>query len=230
MENMENIDRFYRFLDEVSKDTDIKIAFKDESKLMKAISFILFFNKLFMTFYITTIGNTIYYPSRDWLERNPIEGLLVLSHEYVHIMDNKRFGKILYPLMYLFPQILAIFSLFTVIAFFNPAGWYFLLFLVFLAPIPSIGRKYIELRGYKMSIYALYLLFKERGYTGDLLLDRVSANSNNFNSFFVNASYYFMWPFGVQKELDNFTNELMSGNIPEGKKYRVIEAAFEKSK
>ena len=40
----------------------IKIVEKSESKLMKAVAAILFFNKGFLTDYITTIGTTIYWP------------------------------------------------------------------------------------------------------------------------------------------------------------------------
>ena len=43
---------------------DFKIVSKQDSKLMRILGKILFFNKDFMTRYITVIGNTVYVPSK----------------------------------------------------------------------------------------------------------------------------------------------------------------------
>ena len=59
---------FRSFLDHMrNAGYDIRIAFKDESFLMKLLGFLLFFTKEFMTRFTTTIGNTVYFPSREWL-------------------------------------------------------------------------------------------------------------------------------------------------------------------
>ena len=45
---------------------ELKVEFKDESKFMKFLGVLLFFNKEFMSNYSTTIGNTVYFPSRHF--------------------------------------------------------------------------------------------------------------------------------------------------------------------
>ena len=70
------------FFDEFAKNLaayDFKIKYKNESLFMKVIGFLLFFNKTFMTNYITTIGSTIYYPSREWCEKNDTAAAQVLG-------------------------------------------------------------------------------------------------------------------------------------------------------
>ena len=59
---------------------DYFICKKEDSKLMKFISKLLFFNKTFMTDYVTTIGRTIYVPS-GYISST------TLRHELVHVAD-----------------------------------------------------------------------------------------------------------------------------------------------
>ena len=84
-----------------------EVKFKDESTLMKIIDKILFFNKTFMTGFITTIGSTVYWPSRERLEQSGLGALSTLAHEYRHAKDAKKITGVLFSLLYLLPQILA---------------------------------------------------------------------------------------------------------------------------
>lgn len=174
-----------------------EIRFKDESLFMKILGKILFFNKSFMTRYITTIGDKVYWPSRKKFEDDPTASFIILAHEYVHIMD-----YINHPMYftsgYAFPQILAIFALLSVLAFISPWFLFFLFFLLFLAPIPAPIRKWAEMRGYGMTV-------KLRAwFWGPLSEEDIDHYSKQFTT----SAYYFMWPFekNVKKELRNWAN------------------------
>ena len=73
---------------------DFKIVEKKDSKLMRALSKVLFFNKSFMTRYVTVIGNTVYVPSKQWVKDNPYSALEVFCHEWVHMKDNRELGPL----------------------------------------------------------------------------------------------------------------------------------------
>ena len=70
---------------------------KKESRLMNFFSKILFFNKDFMTKYVTTIYPKVYVPElpwklSNWNEGSSISAMATLAHEYVHLKDRKRMG------------------------------------------------------------------------------------------------------------------------------------------
>ena len=134
--------------------TDIEgceIKSKKESKIMKFVGKIMFFNKRFMTGFITTWYPNIYVPELPWKEQDHAPAISILAHEWVHLNDRKRMGW-LFDLLYISPQCLTAFSVF---AFWN---LWFLLFLLFLLPIPSPGRAWAEFRGYRMTIAINYWL------------------------------------------------------------------------
>lgn len=174
-----------------------KIKFKNESTFMKILGKLLFFNKGFMTNYITTIGTTVYWPSRERFEQYPLGSFLTLAHEYVHIMDYKR-HPVLFPLGYLFPQIKAILALLAILAVVSPWFLLALLFLLALAPWPAPHRKWAEMRGFGMSVKARAWL----GWT--ISEDRM----NRYVEQFTTSAYYFMWPFAkcVRKELTEWAD------------------------
>ena len=91
---------------------DFKIVEKQDSKLMRILGKVLFFNKNFMTRYITVIGNTVYVPSKQWVKDNPYNALEVFCHEWVHMKDNRDLGPI-FKILYLTPQIFAGCALFS---------------------------------------------------------------------------------------------------------------------
>lgn len=189
---------------------EIKIAFKDESFLMKLLGLLLFFTKSFMTKFTTTLNNTVYFPSREWLEKNEHAATRILAHEVLHIHDRKKLNKrgtvILYPFLYLFPQILAVFSLLAFLAFVNINWLFCLLFLLCLAPIPAPGRFYLESRGYTMNMFirSLDAAYGHYWYNAEV-------HAHVIADYFTGPFYYYMWPFHdhvVKTLLDNHSKAL----------------------
>lgn len=119
---------------------------KSESLLFKIIGPIVkLFNKTFLTEYITTIGTTVYWPSQEEMDRE--NSYQVLIHEFVHAWDFTQ-NPILFPLKYLFPQVLSLISLGAIGAFWSPWWLLCLLSLICLLPLPARGRSEAEMRGY----------------------------------------------------------------------------------
>lgn len=197
---------FSKFTAELSKVYDFDIKFKNNSLFMKILGFIMFFNRDFMTHYITTIGNTIYFPNQEMLKDNELNNCAVLAHELRHIQQNKKYG-LLYSLGYLFPQILIVFSL---LAFFN---LWFLLFLVCALPIPAIFRMIFEREGYKTTIFIFYLYLAQKNTDVARVNSIINNNINFANEQFTSSAYYYMWPFGIDKYLSNEFNRMKSGDI-----------------
>jgi len=166
---------------------DFEIKFKDESRFMKILGKVLFFNKAFMTHYTTTIGKTVYFPSRALFEQYPGAYFYTLAHEYVHVMDYVQ-HPVLFTLGYLSPQILALLALFSFLAFINPYFLLFLIALLFAAPIPAPYRTWAELRGYGMSC-------KVRLWCGEKLEVIQNIIKERYVTAFTTAAYYFMCPF-----------------------------------
>lgn len=95
-----------------------RVAFKDESWLHKAISFLVSpFNPHYMEF-ATVLGKTVWFPNRVDYQGNVLGSFATLAHEYVHAYDSRRDRW--WGLKYLFPQVLAL-PLF--LAFSVAAGW-----------------------------------------------------------------------------------------------------------
>ena len=155
---------------------DFNIVDKRKSKLMRALSKVLFFNKNFMTRYITVIGNTVYIPTKDWVKEDAYRALSVFCHEWVHMKDNRRLGP-LFKLLYLSPQI---FSFLAVLGFWNPL-W--LLFLICLLPVPSPTRSELEMRGYAVTMAVNWWLLE------------IKPNYEWYSKQFTSSAYYWMDPF-----------------------------------
>lgn len=84
-----------------------KIAYKDETPWMRVFAFFAMpFNQGFMTKYTTTLGQTVYFPSRSYYEGQPKASFNVLAHEFVHMQDSSKY-PVWFQLSYLFPQILS---------------------------------------------------------------------------------------------------------------------------
>ena len=177
-----------------------EIRSKKQSTMMKILSKLMFFNKRFMTGYVTTWYPHIYVPKLPWRVHNDAPAIATLAHEWVHLYDRKRLGW-LFNFLYIMPQCFFIFGL---LAFWSP---WFLLFFLFLLPIPSPGRAWAEFRGYRMSIAVYYWL---SGQKVDLkwIVDQ-----------FVSSNYYFMWPFRgylmkkFQKEFEKIKNNELSTEL-----------------
>jgi len=181
-----------RLIEQINSDIPkFAIERKSESLLMRLLSFVLFFNKDFMTAYVSTIHPKVYVP--DWWgfqksrQRAEIE---ILAHEYVHLCDRKKM-KSLFSLLYLSPQV---FALLAVGAFWNLS---FLWFLLCLLPWPSPGRAWLEFRGYRMNFAINYWILlsenpqnKEKHYTFLENCDITWVIKQ-----FTGHAYYFMFPF-----------------------------------
>ena len=173
---------------------DFKIVDKRESKLMRLLSKLLFFNKNFMSRYITVIGNTVYVPTKDWIKEDAYRSLSVFCHEWVHMKDNRRLGPF-FKLLYLSPQI---FSLLAVLGFWNPL-WF--LFLICLLPVPSPTRSELEMRGYAVTMAVNWWLLERK------------PNYDWYSKQFTSSSYYWMDPFkkdvlkDLQKEFDRIQKQ-----------------------
>jgi hypothetical protein len=159
-----------------------RVAFKNESPLMRLLGKILFFNPQFMTSYITTIGKTIYFPTKEDILGGKMWD--VLAHEGVHIIDSQK-KPIRYSLSYLFPQILSVFALFSLLAFFNTGLLLFLLFLIALAPWPARWRVGIERRAYLMSMVCDSMRYGEAWIRSDYYKLAMAQ-------MYIGPGYYFM--------------------------------------
>jgi hypothetical protein len=185
----------------------LQVKYKNQSTFMKFLGTILFFNKGFMTDYVTTIGSTIYIPDETYMKLHSVSGSVVFMHELVHIYDSGRISHPLFTFLYLLPQIMAIFLL--PLLFF--VKWWIVLpmILLCLAPIPAYFRMVFEKRAYISSIYTLNALGKRLNFNPQL---------TNQTSFFVaqfkDSYYYFMWPFDVAPEFTNAITLVQSGQRP----------------
>ena len=77
-----------------------KVVPKADSFFMKFLALLLFFNKQFMTGFITTIGNRMW-TTPDFEEWSDDSRAALLRHERVHLRQQVRYGMIRYALMYL---------------------------------------------------------------------------------------------------------------------------------
>lgn len=239
------MERFNKLSNILSQNLEgFEVKFKDESSLMKIISYILFFNKAFMTGFVTTIGRTVYWPRTRFEEGSETSAIITLTHEYQHAKDAKKDTTFLFSLLYLFPLILALPGLLLVLA--SPVwvmlmalgiiGWSwwllpFLLTLIFLAPIPAPWRKSYELKGYTMGLFTTNELLKESGMDEESRIKALKLQAEAQNKQFTGASYYFMWPFGVKNQLEQAISDIISEKILDSDDiYREIVQALKDSK
>jgi len=152
-----------------------EIVDKRESPLMMLLSKLLFFNKAFMTKFVTVIGNKVYVPQVPWKEDDPSTACEVLAHEWVHMKDGYKLGPI-FKFLYLFPQILTPLAL---LGFINPL---FFLFVLCALPIPAPFRAYFEFRAYVVTIAVRYWILSQPTSIEWLV------------SQFTSSSYYWMLP------------------------------------
>ena len=176
------------FVNEIGKKYNKKINIRSKSEpdwMLKIVGFVAkIFNKRFDTGYITTIGNTIWVPEH-FFDKSPKAALEIIIHEVIHMYDAKRLTMPLFGLIYLSPQILASLALLSVFG----GGWLWcLLFLLCLAPIPSPGRMWLEMRGYRSNMmYSKYVY--------NMNNEALNNDADFMASQFVEAFYYWMWPF-----------------------------------
>jgi hypothetical protein len=222
---------FNKFEQKLKRYYAFEIKYKNESFFMKFLNlFVRLFNKEFMTLYVTTIGDTIYFPSRDFIENNEEVSICVLSHEVVHVYQAQKLGRVLFSTAYLFPQCLSLLSILAVFGFFWTPMLFNLLFLLFLAPIPAVWRKKFELEAYTITCLMWYSIFKVSGYDENKIIQKMNAEIDFIDKTFTGPSYFFMWPFGIQNELRNNIAGIQKGVISDiSETYARILGAYVKA-
>lgn len=162
-----------------------RVMYKDESALMQLIGTLVRpFNKQFMTSFTTTLGKTVYFPSRAHYEEIPARTLTTLAHEFVHVTDDEKHG-LWFKASYLFPQVLFAPSLLLGLLGLFLTSWSWglvLLSLVALTPLSAPWRAKWEARGYTMSLAVTQWL------TGAM----TSEYREHIAKHFYGPNYYFM--------------------------------------
>lgn len=180
----------------------LKVRYKDESGVMWLLGKLVFWNPAFMTI-ATTLGTTVWLPSRKWVEGDPFRAWVILAHELVHVEDytNSK-PRWLFTVKYSLPQSLAVLALLGLVL----KAWWPLVFLVLLAPIPSPWRKNAEMRGYAMSMAATFW-FHKSGIP--------QAQKERIAERFTGPGYYFMWPFkgAVNREIGRWSKMILCDEI-----------------
>jgi len=188
---------------------NFEILSKKESFLMKMLSFVLFFNPLFMSSYVSVIYPKLYVPSHPWKEDDHYSAVLVLAHEWVHLSDRKRFG-LLFDIGYLFPQCLVFLSLLAPFL-----SWWWLLCLLFLLPIPSLTRAWLEYRAYSVTMACMWWL------------NEIEANYYWIEIQFTGRWYYFMWPFkGIIRKMYERKLEMIKKDQLTSQERKIKEIIF----
>ena len=180
----------------------LTVRYKNESSLMKAIGTVMFFNRRFMEM-TTTIGTTVYFPSRQHVEQDPWNAWDTLAHEYVHAVDHR--NSKLFGVLYLFPQVLALLALLAIPLW----SWWPLLCLLFLAPLPAPWRLRAELRGYAMSM-AVWYWYRQTGGIPLAMKDKIVG-------YMTDSTYYFTWPSGahVRGMVDSWSKRILLDEVTE---------------
>jgi hypothetical protein len=173
-----------------------KIKNKSESKLFKILKPILkLINPKFFDDYITTMFGTMWV-TNTFYEKRPIEALAIVAHEGVHEYDRKRFPLFVFELLYMSPQWFSL--IFLILAIFH-SWWWLIATIIFLGPLPSPGRFYLEMRG-----YATEKLWSKYFYTNDW-------DPNEFIVFQLSniRTYWGTWPFkkNIRKKLKKPVDE-----------------------
>jgi hypothetical protein len=199
----------------MKKHYSFSVDFKDKSLLMKVLSYILFFVKGFMTKYITTINNVIYFPKQS--DINSPGAAPILAHEIKHIQQSNNYTFVLFSLLYLFPQSL---SLLSVLGFLGFIYWPLFLcfaFIIALAPFGAYWRMKFELEAYTVSLYCLNLqLSNQDEQTRRKVLQDEAVW---INTQFTSSNYYWMWRSGVLDELNNKIESILDGSIEKNDSY-----------
>lgn len=173
----------------------LNIKFKNESLFMKILGTVLFFNPNFKTKFVTTIGDTVYFPSETFVKVLELNSIAFLLHELVHIYDSKKYTHLIFSFLYLFPQSLIILTPLLLLI-----GWKFFIIgaILCLLPIPAYFRMKLEMRAYLVSLYVLHKLEED--------LD-INVKMEKQRAFFIktfkDGSYYFMYPFSsIEAKID----------------------------
>jgi hypothetical protein len=173
-------------IEKLAEDHGATVKYKEDSLLMKIIGWPLsFINKTFSSTFATTIGKTIYLPSKTMKKRRPRNYSIMLAHELMHVVDHK--NDVMFGVKYLCPQVLGFLALLAI-----PFSLFNLLWLLCFFPWPAYWRTKSESRGYAVTIAMIYWL------------DGSQTKSEWMVKHFTGGNYYYMWPFedDVKRDLD----------------------------
>lgn len=164
---------------------NLQIKYKDQDTLMKVLGTLMFFNPRFKTSFVTTIGETIYFPNKEYIAKSFASEVFI--HECTHIYDEKKSNSVKFKLGYLFPQILALPMLLLLFVL----TWKIVvpLALACLLPWPAPFRAATERHSYFVSMRVGY----------DLHNIDPELSGPHYAKYFSNSSYYWMMPFGEEK-------------------------------
>ena len=203
----------------LESDLGLKVVEKTTSRFMKALARLLFFNKNFLEGYITIIGKTIYWPNMDkTFGDNPVSDFSTIFHEGQHGDDQKRL-PVLYELAYISPQIFGLLASLFILGFWFGWGWFMAILAVgLLTPVPSLGRMFIEMRGYACNhAFAIW-------YHGRVTQAHLEGSVKEFTSI---STYYGMWPFkqDICRRLGRVEKNVRSGKLTRHQRrtYRFLE-------
>lgn len=148
---------------------------------------IVFFRKRFMEDFWTTVGYTTAYPVGGE------NGWEVRPHEGLHARQALRWTRVLFSVLYLFPQSFLL-PLGTFLALFI-SPWFWALAALGAAPLPAPFRMLWELEAFKLSV-----MIEEWQWGYDGAVDYIDWI---VNTCFAGSTYYYMWPFKgwVRKQL-----------------------------
>jgi len=192
---------------------------KSDSKLHRAIGWC--FEKLgmpgYMTQYWTTLNQEVARPEEARVGFN--DEWSVMTHEGRHAIDANKITYPLFAFIYGLPQILGLLAIpLAVLLVLVTHSWLGLLGLLALglfAPIPALGRAWLELRGYRVSISCDYWRYGAPQSDDQYLAFYVEC--------FSSSPYYYMagpllknW---VQKKLQSYLDDLKAGNGFQGDAY-----------
>ena len=140
---------------------EFSIERKKDSWVCKIVAVLIyFFNKKFMKLGTFAFMKKVYVPENTENMLKSKSGrrayCSTLTHEFTHMLDQKKDGQLQFSLAYLFPQNLAILALLALGAFWWLPSLFALGFLVALAPWGAKYRLKYEIRGYAVG----YLLFE----------------------------------------------------------------------
>lgn len=184
-------DKTQEAIDLINKYTPIKVSFKQDSWLHRTIGWLLskIGNPLYMDYTWTTLGNWIARPTCAQQAKMDDEWKILL-HEGQHARDAAKIGRVLFGLIYLLPQSLALLiPVLVAIMIAMGCGWWSLLSVIVglvLLPIPALGRACIEARAYTVSLAIEYWTRGEETTLREI---------ESLTAIFAGPMYYWMWPF-----------------------------------
>jgi len=171
----------------------------------KFIGKVMFFNRGYLTGFVSTFGSRVYWTSRVDFEANPRWSFKVLAHEYVHLWDAKQ-TKGWFSFSYIMPQLFVLLGLLAVFAVWFSSWWLMALSaLVCALPLPAYWRMKWEYRGYTMSMACNAW---KHGDVQDSTIDKLVAH-------FTSGEYYFMWPFkrAMKRRLEAAVTQIHNGDV-----------------